>query len=120
MASLCQRMIEDMRVRNLTPPLTQKTCADRVAQFARLFGKSPESLGPEEILTYQAYMINNKNASWSVLDQSVFVLHFHGPNDAFNLEEKWKILSEVIGRCLEAVSLQIEPSAIRKCALDSN
>ena len=75
MTALRQRMIEDMRVRNLSP-LTQKIYVDRVAQFAKYFGKSPELLGPEEIRTYQAYLINNKNASWSVLDQNVYALRF--------------------------------------------
>jgi integrase/recombinase XerD len=73
--ALRQRMIDDMRVRNLSPH-TQKTYVDHVARFARHFGKSPGMLGPEEIRTYQVYLIHNKKASWSVLQQSVSALRF--------------------------------------------
>jgi integrase/recombinase XerD len=75
MTSLRQRMIEYMRVRNLSPH-TQRIYVDRVAQFAKHFGKSPELLGPEEIRAYQVYLINNKKVSWSVLDQNVYALRF--------------------------------------------
>jgi integrase/recombinase XerD len=75
MTTLRQRMIEDMRVRNLSPR-TQKTYLERVAQFAKHFGKSPELLGPEDIRTYQVYLINQKKASWSVLQQNVYALRF--------------------------------------------
>jgi site-specific recombinase XerD len=68
-------MIEDMRVRNLSPH-TQRIYVDRVAQFAKHFGKSPEQLGPEEIRAYQVYLINNKKASWVVLNQTVCALRF--------------------------------------------
>jgi integrase/recombinase XerD len=70
MTTLRQRMIEDIKVRNLSPH-TQRIYADRVAQFAKHFGKSPEQLGPEEIRAYQAYLINNKKTSW--------VVHKHAP-----------------------------------------
>jgi integrase/recombinase XerD len=73
--ALRQRMIDDMRVRNFSPH-TQKTYVDHVARFAKHFGKSPDLLGPEEIRTYQVYLINNKKASWSVLQQSVSALRF--------------------------------------------
>ncbi len=75
MTTLRQRMIEDMKVRNLSPR-TQKTYLERVAQFAKHFSKSPELLGPEEIRAYQVYLINQKKASWSVLDQNVYALRF--------------------------------------------
>ena len=52
MTALRQRMIEDMKVRNFSPR-TQQIYVDRVAKFAKHFGKSPELLGPEEIRTYQ-------------------------------------------------------------------
>jgi hypothetical protein len=46
MTSLRQQMIEDMRVQNLSLH-TQRIYVDRIAQFAKYFGKSPELLGPE-------------------------------------------------------------------------
>ena len=75
MTPLRQRMIEDMRVRNLSPN-TQQLYIDRVAKFARYFGKSPELLGPEDVRTYQVHLIHQKRASSSMLQQTVCALRF--------------------------------------------
>ena len=75
MTPLRQRMIEDMRVRNLSPN-TQRLYIDGVARFARYFGKSPELLGPEDVRTYQVYLIHQKRASSSALQQTVCALRF--------------------------------------------
>ena len=75
MTNLRQRMSEDMRIRNLSPN-TQLSYVQQVSLFARHFGKSPELLGPEEIRTYQLYMIHNKNAAWSTRTQHVSALRF--------------------------------------------
>jgi integrase/recombinase XerD len=75
MTALRQRMIEDMRVRNLSP-YTQRLYVDRVAKFAQYFGKSPELLGPEDVRTYQVYLIHQKGASSSMLQQTVCALRF--------------------------------------------
>jgi site-specific recombinase XerD len=80
-------MIEDMRVRNLSLN-TQRVYLDRVAKFAKHFGKSPELLGPEEIRTYQLYLIHQKNASWSLLGQTVCALRFFYNN---TLGKEWMI-----------------------------
>ena len=48
MTALRQRMLEDMRVRNLSPH-TQSSYVLQVSLFARHFGRSPEELGPDEI-----------------------------------------------------------------------
>ena len=48
MTPLRQRMIEDMRIRNLAP-LTQTAYIEHVLRFACHFGRSPERLGPAEI-----------------------------------------------------------------------
>jgi len=75
MTPLRLRMIEDMRVRNLSPN-TQRLYIDGVARFARYFGKSPELLGPEDVRTYQVYLIHQKHASSSALQQTVCALRF--------------------------------------------
>ena len=75
MTPLRQRMLDDMRVRNLSPN-TQQLYMDRVAKFAQYFGKSPELLGPEDIRTYQVYLISQKRASSSMLQQTVCALRF--------------------------------------------
>jgi site-specific recombinase XerD len=67
-------MLEDMRIRNLAPK-TQRTYVDRVAQFARHFGKSPELLGPEDIRAYQLGLVARR-VSWSLFNQSVCALRF--------------------------------------------
>jgi site-specific recombinase XerD len=72
---LRQRMIEDMKVRNL-PSDIQRLYIDRVAEFAQHFGKSPEVLGPEEIHTYKLYLVEHKQASWMVLNETVSALRF--------------------------------------------
>jgi integrase/recombinase XerD len=75
MTPLRQRMIEDMRVRNLSAN-TQRLYVDRVAKFAQYFRKSPELLGPEDVRTYQVYLIHQKRASSSMLQQTVCALRF--------------------------------------------
>ena len=55
MASLRQRMLEDMQVRRLSA-CTQRTYAETVARFARYFDRSPARLGPEQIRAYQVYL----------------------------------------------------------------
>jgi hypothetical protein len=44
MTPLRQRMLEDMRIRNLSSE-TQTTYINHVARFARYFRQSPEQLG---------------------------------------------------------------------------
>ena len=75
MTPLRQRMIEDMRVRNLARQ-TEIAYVTQVARFAKHSGKSPELLGLEEIRTYQVYLVNEKHVSWSLLNQTVCGLRF--------------------------------------------
>jgi len=72
---LRQRMTEDMRVRNLAVT-TQKAYIDQVAKFAGYFGKSPGLLGPEEVRTYQVYLVNEKKLGWSAFNGAVCALRF--------------------------------------------
>jgi integrase/recombinase XerD len=75
MTPLRQRMIEDMQMRNLAPN-TQKAYLERVTQFARHFGQSPERLGPEQIRAYQLHLVRERGLSWSFLIQTVCALRF--------------------------------------------
>jgi integrase/recombinase XerD len=75
MTPLRQRMIEDMGVRNFSP-ITVKLCINAVAKFAQFFGKSPELLGPEEVRTYQVYLIHQKKVSWAAFNIIVSALKF--------------------------------------------
>jgi len=59
MTSLRQRMLEDMRIRNLSTA-TQTSYINHVARFARYCRQSPERLGPEDIRTYQLHLIADR------------------------------------------------------------
>ena len=75
MTALRQRMLEDMQVRNLSPH-TQRAYIENVARFARHFGRSPAALGPEEIRTYQLYLIRERKLAPSSLEIAVCALRF--------------------------------------------
>ena len=75
MASLRQRMTEDMQVRNLAPN-TQMSYVQQVSLFARHFNRSPETLGPEDIRAYQVYLTNEKKLAPGSILIAVAALRF--------------------------------------------
>ena len=75
MASLRQRMLEDMQVRRLSA-CTQRTYVETVARFARYFDRSPARLGPEQIRSYQVYLTNERRLAPSSLVVAVSALRF--------------------------------------------
>ncbi len=62
MTLLRQRMLEDLRIRNYAPS-TVKCYVRSVAEFARHFNKPPDQLGPEEIRSWQLYLLKKKGSS---------------------------------------------------------
>ena len=68
-------MTEDMQLRNFSP-LTIKLYINAVITFSLFFRKSPALLGPEEVRSYQVYLINEKKASWSAFNIAVSALKF--------------------------------------------
>lgn len=56
MTPLRQRMLEDMGIRNLADN-TQSAYLQQIAAYSRYFNRSPDQLGPEEIRTYQLYLM---------------------------------------------------------------
>jgi hypothetical protein len=68
-------MLEDMQVRNRSPH-TQRASVENVARFARYVGRSPADLGPEEIRTYQVYVIRERHLAPSSLEIAVCALRF--------------------------------------------
>jgi site-specific recombinase XerD len=72
---LRQRMIEDMKIRNLALN-TQKSYVEHVARFAGHFHVSPEKLGPEEIRTYQVHLTQVKKLAPSSVIVAVSALRF--------------------------------------------
>ena len=74
---LRRRMIEDMTVRNLSPA-TQRSYVHAVARFSRFFGRSPDTLTPEDVRTFQVHLAS-KGVAWASLNQTVAGLRFfHG------------------------------------------
>lgn len=87
MTPLRQRMIEDMQIRNLSPH-TQRAYTESVARFARYFGRSPADLGPEEIRTYQVYLIRERQLAPSSLEIAVCALRFLY---TVTLKKRWSV-----------------------------
>src|SRR5580704_7995283 len=79
MTSLRQRMLEDLHIRNYAP--TTVTCYIRsVAEFAQHFNKPPDQLGPEEIRSWQLYLLNEKRVKLSTYIQAICALRFFYQN----------------------------------------
>ena len=75
MTKLRQRMLDDMRVRNLARN-TQLSYLHQVSAFANFFHQSPEKLGPEEIRSYQVHLTTVKRLAPSSLCITVAALRF--------------------------------------------
>ena len=75
MTPLRQRMIEDMKLRNFSPHTIQ-VYVERVATFAKHFGKSPEHLGPADVRAYLLFLVQKKHVSWSYYGQAISALRF--------------------------------------------
>ena len=75
MTSLRKRMLEDLRIRNYAP--TTVECYIRsVSEFAKHFNKPPDQLGPEEIRSWQLFLLNEKRVKLSTYIQAVCALRF--------------------------------------------
>ncbi len=75
MTPLRRRMIEDMKLRNLSPR-TIEAYAMRVGTFARHFGRSPQDLGRDDVRSYLLHLVQEEHVSWSVYNQTVAALKF--------------------------------------------
>ena len=75
MTPLRQRMIEDMKLRNFSPH-TIRAYVDRVAGFAKHFGKSPERLGPAEVRAYLLFLVEERHVSSGYYGQAICALRF--------------------------------------------
>ncbi len=75
MTVLRQRMLDDMRIRNLAAE-TQTSYLRQVAKFARYHGQSPELLGPEDIRTYQLHLLDDRQLAPTSVAGTVAALRF--------------------------------------------
>jgi integrase/recombinase XerD len=92
MTPLRQRMIQDMRLRNLAHN-TQEAYVRAVAKCARHFHKSPDLLDAEEVRSYLVYLVEEKHASADQYIQVLCALRF-----LFNVTLKRKEVLEGIPR----------------------
>jgi integrase/recombinase XerD len=75
MTALRQRMIEDLQLRNLAPA-TLRNYVAHVANFARYFGKSPDTLDREQIRQYLLYLLHDRKLSPESVNQHCSALQF--------------------------------------------
>ena len=75
MTPLRQRFIEDMQLRGLALS-TQRTYTHYVADFARYFGRSPETLDIEAVRQYQLHHINERKFSPQSVNQYISSVKF--------------------------------------------
>ncbi len=147
MTSLRQRMLEDLKIRNLSER-TRKCYVWHVEQFAKHFGRSPELLGTEDIRQYQIHVVNEKRASWTSFNQAVCALRFlygvtlgkdwairhipHGKGEkklpvVLSVDEVRRLLRAVVNMKHRAILMTIysaglrisEGSDLKVCDLDS-
>lgn len=74
MDPLRKRMLEDMRLRRLADS-TQKTYVSCVAKFAKYHGRSPDSMGAEEVREFMLHLLE-RNIAKSTHDQYRDALRF--------------------------------------------
>jgi hypothetical protein len=65
-----QRMLEDLQLRNYSAH-TIRAYLHCVAAFAKHFRTSPARLGPEQVRTYQRFLIQEKQMAWPSVVQTV-------------------------------------------------
>jgi integrase/recombinase XerD len=72
---LRKRMLEELQRRNYSQATTRSYIL-AVKQFAEYFGRSPESLGAEEIRRYQLYLLNEKKLAAGTVAIRMSALRF--------------------------------------------
>lgn len=75
MTPLRRRMLEDMKIRNLTQN-TQLSYLQQVTSFAKYYKRSPERLGPEQIRAYQVYVTEERKLAPGSLSIIASALRF--------------------------------------------
>ena len=77
---LRRRMIEDITIRNLSPP-TQQSYLYAVAKFSRhCGGRSPNRLGLENVRASRLYLIAQQQSWIATLSHRGFIRRTFGPN----------------------------------------
>jgi len=72
---LKKRMLEELQRRNYSPN-TIRYYLQTVADFARYFGKPPDQMGPDDLRTYQVYLLKERKLSVGTVVARVAALRF--------------------------------------------
>lgn len=75
MSPLRQRMQQLLHTRNYSPR-TESVYLAMVAKFAAFFRRSPDALGPDEILLYQLHLRDERHVSYAYFNQVMSALRF--------------------------------------------
>jgi len=75
MTQLRRMMLEELQRRNYSAE-TVRQYLRAVAQFAQHFGKRPDQLGPDELRTYQAYLLRERKLAVGSVVAQVAALRF--------------------------------------------
>jgi integrase/recombinase XerD len=73
--NLRKQMLEELQRRNYSPS-TIRGYLQAVEQFAKHFGKSPDKLGPDELRSYQAYLLTERKLAVGSVVARVAALRF--------------------------------------------
>jgi integrase/recombinase XerD len=73
--NLRKRMLEELQRRNYSES-TIRGYLQAVEQFAKHFGKSPDKLGPDELRSYQAYLLTERKLAVGSVVARVAALRF--------------------------------------------
>src|ERR1700757_3971622 len=68
-------MLEELQRRNYSA-VTTRNYLRVVSDFAKHFGKSPDKLGPNELRTYQAYLLRDRKLTPGTVVNRVAALRF--------------------------------------------
>ncbi len=75
MTRLRRMMLEELQRRNYSA-ITTRNYLRVVSDFAKYFGKSPDKLGPNELRTYQAYLLQDRKLTPGTVVNRVAALRF--------------------------------------------
>ena len=75
MTSLRQRVLDELQRRNYSSETT-RGYIHAIKQFADFFGKSPETLGAEEIRQFQLYLLKEKKLAPGTVEGRMSALRF--------------------------------------------
>ncbi len=110
MTTLRQRMLDDMRVRNLARN-TQLSYLQQVSAFANFFHRSPDKLGPEEIRFYQVHLTTVKRLAPSSLCITVAALRFLYK---VTLKQTWALEEILIPKKPQKLPIVLSPEEVMR------